>query len=194
VTRITTVDENLQPAGFRASLAPQFHELPESAEHSMRQSTRGKLTDLLTTALAVGLAAVCVAFAGYKVVKLRNMENPPADMGLNFPPPKRKIITDDSVRVDPMITGSIGVDAAVLERSGPIRQPYTDEAPIRDYRLLTVIEGVAFVEVQTLRGKAILPLAAGTRLPGAGVVDWVERRDGRWQLKAGDVLLVAEGR
>ena len=55
-----------------------------------------KVTDALAYALAVGLAATCIAFAGYKVLKLRSMDNPPADMGLNYPPPKRKMTTDDS--------------------------------------------------------------------------------------------------
>ncbi len=46
-----------------------------------------KVTDLIAYALAFGLAAACLSFAGYKIVKLRGMENPPADMGLNFPSP-----------------------------------------------------------------------------------------------------------
>lgn len=152
-----------------------------------------KATDLLTYILAVGLAASCIAFAGYKVVILQAMENPPPDMGLNFPAPKRKVITDDTIQVDSLITGSTGASGdSQARRRGRVLQPYTAEPPIQDYRLLTVIDGVAFVEVLTLRGRNILPLIAGARLPGAGQVERVERVGGRWTLTAGDVTLLAE--
>ena len=152
------------------------------------------MTDALTYVFAVSLAATCIAFAGYKVIKLRGMENPPADMGLNFPPPKRKTITDDSVLVDPLTTGSTASDSEVRARPGRILQPYTSDAPIQDYRLLTVIDSVGFVEVLTLRGKEIMPVAVGARLPGAGRVDSIGIVDGRWTLVAGSVTLQAERR
>lgn len=154
--------------------------------------TKSRLTDLLTQALALGLAAACLFLAGYKVIALRNMENPPADMGLNFPEPKRKVITDDTILADPMPTNAVtrvGVDAVAGAR---VLQPYGSEAPIQDYRLLTVIDGVAFVEVLTLRGKQVMPLALGARLPGAGSVTQIEKRQGRWVLLAGEVKLVQE--
>lgn len=160
----------------------------------MPGSSSPRFTDALTYFFAVGLAATCIAFAGYKVIKLHGMENPPADMGLNFPPPKRKMITDDSILVDPLTTGSTAGNSDAPEKPGRILQPYTAEAPIQDYRLLTVIDGVGFVEVLTLRGKEIIPLAVGAKLPGAGRVDRIGIRDGRWTLVAGDVTLKAERR
>lgn len=158
----------------------------------MQRSTWSKLTDVATQALAIALAVGCVIFAGYKVVKLRNMENPPADMGLNLPKPKRKVITDDTILVDPMTTESISAPGRDSEYGGRILQPYTSKAPIQDYRLLTVIDGVAIVEVLTLRGKEIKPMVTGMRLPGAGPVDSIKRVGGRWTLVAGDVKLIAE--
>ena len=151
-----------------------------------------RTTDALAYALAVGLAAGCIVFAGYKVVVLRSMENPPADLGLNFPPPKRKVITDDAVVIDPLTTQSTAPIAAVPGRPLRVVQPYAAEAPIQDYRLLTVIDGVAFVEVLTLRGKEIRPISVGTRLPGAGPVERIARSNGRWTLVAGDVTLRSE--
>lgn len=153
-----------------------------------------KVTDALTYFFAVCLAATCIAFAGYKVLKLRGMENPPADMGLNFPPPKRKMITDDAILVDPLTTGTTAVNPDAPKKPGRILQPYTAEAPIQDYRLLTVIDGVGFVEVLTLQGKQIMPIATGAKLPGAGRVDSIGIVDGRWTLVAGDVTLKAERR
>ena len=158
----------------------------------MAATMTSRMTDALTYALAVGLAAACIAFAGYKVIKLRSMENPPADMGLNFPPPKRKMITDDTVLVDPMITQSTTPAVPLPGSAQRILQPYVADAPIQDYRLLTVIDGLAFVEVLTLKGRDIRPISVGTRLPGAGRVEKIERVGGRWTLIAGDVKLVAE--
>ena len=151
-----------------------------------------KFADLLTYALAICLAAGCFAFASYKVIMLRGMDDPPPDLGLNFPPPKRKLITDDSILVDPLTTQSVQPvprDAAPPSRA---LQPYTSEVPVESYKLLAVIDGVAFVEMKTFRGKDIVPLTAGSRLPGAGRVESIERRNGRWLLVAGDVRIVSE--
>lgn len=149
-------------------------------------------SDLVAQIAALALAVTCAVFAGYKVMKLRGMENPPPDMGLNFPAPKRKIITDDSILVDSLTTGSIG--PAVKESPSPHRplQPYTSEAPLQDYRLIQVINGMAFVEVRTLRGKEVRLLTEGVHLPGAGTVTRISRRDGRWTLQAGDVTLLQD--
>lgn len=150
-----------------------------------------KLADLVTYVLSVAFAAGCVAFAGYKVIKLQGMENPPVNLGLNFPPPKRKIITDQGVEVDPITTRTVMPDPRAGD--APVRpaQPYVDEAPVESYALLTVIDGVAFVELTTLRGKEIVPVAQGGRLPGAGAVDRIERIGGAWVLTAGEVSIVS---
>lgn len=150
-----------------------------------------KPSDILTYVLAIALAAGCLAFAGYKVFKLGAMENPPVDIGLNFPPPKRKLITDASVLVDPVTTQSVDAAASAPPPGSPV-QPYTKEAPVESYRLLTVIDGVAFVELKTFRGTDIVPVSEGARLPGAGRVISIVRHDGRWQLTAGDVSIVSE--
>ena len=55
-----------------------------------------KFTDIITYVLSLSLAAGVIAFAAYKVVVLNGMENPPANLGLNFPAPKRKVIMDAS--------------------------------------------------------------------------------------------------
>ena len=57
----------------------------------MPRTDSPKAGDVVTYMLAVALAAGSIGFAGYKVFKLHSMENPPADLGLNFPPPKRKM-------------------------------------------------------------------------------------------------------
>ena len=120
-------------------------------------------------------------------MKLNGMENPPADMGLNFPPPKRKIITDEPVLVDSLTTGSF--DPSVDNNASRPLQPYAADAPIQDYRLLKVMNGLAYVEIETLRGKDIKLLSEGSFLPGAGTVQQIFRLNGQWTLIAGDVTL-----
>ncbi len=156
-----------------------------------------KAGDVITYMLAVALAAGSIGFASYKVIKLRNMEDPPADLGLNFPPPKRKIIIDPGIDIDNLATNSITPAPADGRPAAPgqIRQPYSSEfTPVEGYRLLTVIDGVAFVELRTFRGKEIVPVTQGAKLRGAGTVDIVAREGGRWTLVAGDLRLVAESK
>ncbi len=150
-----------------------------------------KLTDVLTYMLSIAFAAGCVAFASYKVIKLNGMENPPANMGLNFPPPKRKIITDEETATDSLITQTISPDETRSSSTARPVQPFSTEAPVESYRLLTVIDGVAFVEIKTFRGKEIVPVSQGARLPGAGPVSRLEQVGRSWVLTAGDVKLVS---
>lgn len=154
-----------------------------------------KAGDVVTYMLAVALAAGSIGFAGYKVIKLRGMEDPPADLGLNFPPPKRKIIIDPGVDIDNLATNSISPAPADGRpaAAGQVRQPYSSEfTPVEGYKLLTVIDGVAFVELKTFRGKEIVPVTMGAKLRGAGKVDVLAKEGGRWTLVAGDLRLVAE--
>jgi len=149
-----------------------------------------KITDILTYVLSLALAAAVIAFAAYKVVVLNGMENPPANLGLNFPPAKRRVITDAAPGADAITTQSIspvspdvGPDAAArapqLSRPG---RPY-------DYELLTVVDGVAFVAVDGSDQKTLVPVTVGSRLPGGETVEAIRRRDGRWALVAGKLTL-----
>lgn len=153
----------------------------------MTISASSRNTDLITQLAALCLALICLAFASYKVMKLNGMENPPADMGLNFPPPKRKIITDEPVLVDSLTTGSF--DPSADNTSSRPLQPYAADAPLQEYRLLKVMNGLAYVEIETLRGKDIKLLSEGSFLPGAGTVQQIFRLNGQWTLIAGDVTL-----
>ncbi len=147
-----------------------------------------KFTDILTYVLSVALAAGVITFAAYKVIKLNGMENPPANMGLNFPPLKRKVIIDDKAEADPIITQSLGAPGVSVKKLMPGISPREDLA-ISSYRLLTVVDGVAFIEVGVAAGTVLVPVTVGTRLPGGYRVESIERRDGRWVLVAGSLKL-----
>lgn len=141
-----------------------------------------KLTDILTYALAVALAASVLTFAAYKVLALSGIDNPPVNMGLNFPPPKRKMIMDVPAGADPMITQSLP------DRNRTSRSMIGSDASYA-YQLLTVIDGVAFVAVDSDVERTLAPATVGTRLPGGPKVDEVGRKDGKWYLRAGNLTL-----
>jgi hypothetical protein len=142
-----------------------------------------KFTDQLTTMLSLAFAAGVIAFASYKVARLNGLEDPPVTMGLNVPPPKRRIIMDGLVTADPVTTQSLSAPG----------QPQARPAPAQAFALLAVIDGVAFVEVDLLRGRTLIPVTVGTRLPGGYRVDAIEQHNGRWRLVAGPVRLEQAG-
>ena len=150
-----------------------------------------KFTDILTYVLSVALAAGVITFAAYKVIKLNGMENPPANMGLNFPPLKRKVIIDEVIEADPITTQSLGHPGAFGERLTPGFAP-SDGQAISSYQLLAVVDGVAFIEVGAAGGKILVPVSVGTTLPGGYRVESIEKHDGRWLLVAGSLTLAEQ--
>ncbi len=151
---------------------------------SMTRRFKPSISDIIFGALSLALAAACIFFAGYMVIRLQNMEDPPADMGLNFPPKKERRSEVDAVLVDPLATGSIDDALSGTGKSLPRRivQPYTNDQPVLKYQLLSVIDGIAFVEVTKIRGTEIWPVREGSILPGAGQVEIIEKVAGRWRL------------
>lgn len=146
------------------------------------QAIAERLTDLATYGLSLVLAAGVLAFAAYKVAALNGMENPPANLGLNFPPPKRKVIMENGAAGAGLTTQSLAPAADAPRR-------LADEAGLRDYDLLTVIDGVAFVAVNGDEGRNLVPVTVGSRLPGGLTVSALQRRAGRWSLVAGNLTL-----
>jgi hypothetical protein len=136
--------------------------------------------------LSVALAAAVIAFAAYKVIKLNAMDDPPANLGLNFPPAKRKFIIDQSsAGSDPIITQSF-TPALPQRPAGPAQSL---GGPVRAYQLLAVVDGVAFVEMDVARGKTLVPVTVGTVLPGGLRIETIEQRNGRWVLIAGKLQI-----
>jgi hypothetical protein len=144
-----------------------------------------KFTDILTYALSLALAGAVIAFAAYKVVALNGMENPPANLGLNFPAAKRKVIMQDGVG-DPLTTQSLGPATRSGPRSDKSEGPYV-------YELLAVVDGVAFVAVDGDTDRTLVPVTIGSTLPGGLTVSAIRRRDGHWWLAAGNLTLEQSG-
>jgi hypothetical protein len=146
-----------------------------------RHAMADKFTDIITYVLSLSLAAGVIAFAAYKVVALNGMENPPANLGLNFPAPKRKVIMD-APPADPLTTQALP-QASRAVGAGP------GEGALNVYELLTVVDGVAFVAIDGDQGKTLVPVMVGSTLPGGLTVTDLRRRSGRWVLVAGNLTL-----
>ena len=141
-----------------------------------------KFSDVLTYVLSLALAAAVIAFAAYKVVALNGMENPPANLGLNFPPAQRKVIMEGPQGADPITTQSLGAATGDAGATGQGQGPFA-------YDLITVVGKVAFVAVSSESAKTLVPVTAGSTLPGGLMVSEIGRRDGRWWLAAGSLRL-----
>ena len=140
-----------------------------------------KFTDIITYVLSLSLAAGVIAFAAYKVIALNGMENPPANLGLNFPAPKRKVIMDAS-SADPLTTQALPPPGRAVSAG-------LGEGALNAYELLTVVDGVAFVAIDGDQGKTLVPAMVGSTLPGGLTVTDLRRRGGRWVLVAGNLTL-----
>lgn len=148
-----------------------------------------RFTDTLTYVLSVAFAAGVIAFAAYKVIKLNGMEDPPANMGLNFPAPKRRMILDETALADPIITQTLAPAVAPEQQPQPQPQKAALTGPVSSYELLAVVDGIAFVEIDLARGKTLVPVSVGTVLPGGLQIESITRRNGRWTLVAGPLRL-----
>ena len=144
---------------------------------------RDKFTDVITYVLSFSFASAVIAFAAYKVVALNGMEDPPANLGLNFPAAKRKVIMEGPA-ADPLTTQSLPSSATRGGAQGD---------DLHAYELVAVMDGVAFVAVDAGAGKTLVPVAVGSQLPGGLVVREITRRGGRWSLVAGNLTLELAG-
>jgi len=142
-----------------------------------------KFSDVLTYVLSLALAAAVIAFAAYKVVALNGMENPPANLGLNFPPAQRKVIMEGPQGADPITTQSL---APATRNAAPATDGGT--GPF-SYELITVVDKVAFVAVTSRAERTLVPVTVGSTLPGGLVVTEIGRGEGRWWLMAGALKL-----
>ena len=127
------------------------------------------------TLAAFALAVASGGFGGLMVVRLERMENPPDMMGLDF-----SSLQEDA-GTDPVQTGTIGrhqFRASQRGAASAARRPQSI-----DFRLLSVVDGVAFVEVQGPNGSELWPVNVGATLPGAGQVIAIDRDTNRWRIR-----------
>jgi hypothetical protein len=143
----------------------------------MKFSLSSEPGDRLFTILAVGLALTSGAFGGLMVVRLERMENPPVLMGIDF----SSLQEDAGAAADPIRTGTI-VRSRPSPRSTGYRSARHGNTASLEFRLLSVVDGVAFIEVAGPDGRQLWPVDVGSELPGAGRVMRIERNDNGWSI------------
>ena len=150
-----------------------------------------RLSDILTYVLSAALALGVLVFAATKIIALHGMDDLPANMGLNVPPLQTLSRVSDGPGIsDPITTRSLGPGVRTRPSSSQVASERGAAMVAgKRYELLTVIDGVAFVTVDSSEEKTIVPVTIGTRLPGSLRVEAITQRDGRWSLRAGELLL-----
>ena len=150
-----------------------------------------RVSDILTYVLSTAFALAVLVFAVSKIITLYSMENPPANMGLNFPPlPKRATVIDGPGIADPITTRSLGPGLRTrISPSPDQRSRQAVEFGGKRYQLLTVVDGVAFVAVDSAEERMLVPVNVGARLPGGLRVESITQRNGLWVLSAGQLTL-----
>lgn len=156
----------------------------------MKPSLSGQAGDRLFTFAAVALAVTSAGFGGAMVLRLESMKNPPAIMGLDFSK-LREIEGLPQQQGDPIITGSTG-RVRPKPQAGQLRRSGTAGPAGLEFRLLSVIDGVAFVEVSGPSGKELWPVDEGAMLPGAGKVLGIRRDANRWQVSTSSLTIGGE--
>lgn len=143
----------------------------------MKFLVSGEFGERLFTVAALALAMASGGFGGLMVVRLEQMENPPKVMGLNFPG------LGDNAVTDPIETGTIGRRQFHATSSHRGTAPVARSPQNIDFRLLSVVDGVAFVEVHGPDGSELWPVNVGATLPGAGQVIAIDRDANRWRIR-----------
>ena len=141
----------------------------------MRLFRHSKFGDYLTLALSVSLAASSVSFAGYKLYKLQQMEDPPATLGLYYGEYFKPSSPSADEAADPLTT-------ATASSAEEIEKPFR-------YDLLSIVEGRGIVRVSMGAQSVIMTLGSGDMLPGAGPIESIGRNARGWRLTAGSVSL-----
>ena len=131
--------------------------------------------DVLLNLAAGVLAFACVVFAG-QMIRLRYDADQARLMASAGPPVL--LSREAAVLASPDVTGAI--DRA--PRPGLTLKPAHDPDAMT-LSLLTVVDGVAYIDVLRARGDEIWPVGEGGILPGAGRVLRISQHQGRWRVE-----------
>ncbi len=141
--------------------------------------------DLLLNIAAGTLAFACVVFAG-QMIRLRYDADQARQMvSAGHPVPT---LGETAVLASPEVTGAI--DRAPLRGAGFQRSHDPDAMALS---LLTVVDGIAYIDVRSARGDEIWPVGEGGLLPGAGRVLRISQHQGRWRVETANMTITGAG-
>jgi catechol 2,3-dioxygenase-like lactoylglutathione lyase family enzyme len=146
-----------------------------------------ELGDRLFTIAALGLALVSAGFGSLMVVRLERMGNQPVPIGTDL----AGTAADEVAAADSIVTGTIGRVGPALP-AGAIGRHRRQGPQALGFRLLSVVDGVAFVEVMGPDGNELWPVDIGATLPGAGQVTSISRDDNRWHVRTSVMTISGE--
>jgi hypothetical protein len=156
-----------------------------------------KLTagDILLNTVSVVLAFFSASFAGYMVMygpPDRSGSAPTVSVALQpFENSHSKLGKYDIV--DPIVTGSITRSGGTGKDPRRAAIELLQADPYLKYRLRTVIQDTAFIDISNGRSSVTLPVEVGEVIPGAGNVLRFERRRGRWIIVTGSSEISEKG-
>lgn len=160
-----------------------------------KSGTRPTAGDILLNTVSIVLAFFSASFAGYMV-----MYGPPDRSG-NIPTVSVALQPFEASRsklgkydmLDPIVTGSVtkGGGSGKDPRRAALELLQAD--PYLKYRLRTVIQDTAFVDISNGRSIVTLPVEVGEVIPGAGNVLRFERRRGKWIVVTGSSEISEKG-
>lgn len=139
-------------------------------------------SDIALNVVSVVLAFFSASFAGYMV-----MYGPP-DRDGNIPTISVALEPFDTSRtklgqydtLDPIVTGSITKAGDTGKSANRAALELFEESQHLNYKLRTIVQNTAFVDISNDRSVVTLPVEVGVLIPGVGNVLRFERRGGKW--------------
>lgn len=147
-----------------------------------KEGTKLTASDIALNVVSVVLAFFSASFAGYMV-----MYGPPDRTGnvpiisvalQPFETSPTKLGQYDTL--DPIVTGSITKDDGSGKSASRAALELFQADQHLNYRLRTIVQNTAFVDISNDRSIITLPVEVGVLIPGVGNVLRFERRGGKW--------------
>lgn len=183
---------------YRLGTAPIFPGAPSQrqGEDAMAERrTKATAGDILLNVVSIVLAFLSASFAGYMV-----MYGPPDRTG-DFPAVSVALQPFEASRsklgkydmVDPIVTGSVTKSGGTGKDPRRAALDLLKADPYLKYRLRTVVQDTAFIDISNGRSSVVLPVEVGEVIPGAGNVLRFERRRGKWIVVTGSSEISEKG-
>lgn len=160
-----------------------------------KKGTTLTASDIALNLVSMVLAFFAAFFAGYMV-----LYGPPKRTG-NIPTVNVALEPFDTTRsklgyydtLDPIVTGSVTKSPGADQEASRAAPELFPAGQHLSYKLRTVIQNTAFIDISNGRSIVTLPVEVGALIPGAGNVLRFERRRGKWIVVTGSSEISERG-